>query len=102
MKFRSNLERVLKSGYMAITCELAPPKHASLEPLKKKARVLKGYVDAANITDCQVAMVRLSSLAGCLAIMLEGIEPILQMTCRDRNRIAMQSDLLGAWALGIR
>ncbi|MBZ4682128.1 MAG: acetyl-CoA decarbonylase/synthase complex subunit delta [Thermodesulfobacterium sp.] len=102
MSFISNLERVLKSGYMAITCELAPPKHASLEALKKKARVLKGYVDAANITDCQVAMVRLSSLAGCLAIMSEGIEPILQMTCRDRNRIAMQSDLLGAWALGIR
>lgn len=87
---------------MAITCEFAPPKNASLEPLKKKARVLKGYVDAANVTDCQVAMVRLSSLAGCLALMSEGIEPILQMTCRDRNRIAMQSDLLGAWALGIK
>ncbi|QER42798.1 acetyl-CoA decarbonylase/synthase complex subunit delta [Thermodesulfobacterium sp. TA1] len=102
MRFRSHLERVLKSGYMAITCEFAPPKNASLEPLKKKARVLKGYVDAANVTDCQVAMVRLSSLAGCLALMSEGIEPILQMTCRDRNRIAMQSDLLGAWALGIK
>jgi len=102
VRFRSHLERVLKSGYMAITCEFAPPKNASLEPLKKKARVLKGYVDAANVTDCQVAMVRLSSLAGCLALMSEGIEPILQMTCRDRNRIAMQSDLLGAWALGIK
>lgn len=102
MLFRSNLEKILKAGHMAITCELSPPKNASIESIRKKARLLKGVVDAVNITDCQVANVRLASWAGCIALLTEGVEPILQMTCRDRNRIAMQADLLGAWALGIR
>lgn len=100
--FRSNLEAILKSGYMAITCELSPPKNASIETIRKKARILKEVVDAVNVTDCQVATVRLASWAGCIGLLMEGVEPILQMTCRDRNRIAMQADLLGAWALGIR
>lgn len=102
MGFRGNFERILKAGYMAITCELSPPKNASIESIRRKARLLKGVVDAVNITDCQVANVRLASWAGCIALLMEGVEPILQMTCRDRNRIAMQADLLGAWALGIR
>src|SRR4030067_166832 len=98
----SNLERVLRSGAFAVTAELGPPKNADAEVIRQKAALLTGWVDAPNITDTQRAIVRLSSIgAGALALQA-GLEPVIQMTCRDRNRLGMQSDLLGAYALGLR
>jgi len=102
MKSGSNLERVLQSGQFAVTGELGPPKSASAKAIAKKAAFLKGQVDAANITDNQTAIVRMSSIAAGMLAMQQGVEPVIQMTCRDRNRIAMQSDILGAHALGMR
>jgi methylenetetrahydrofolate reductase (NADPH) len=72
------------------------PEGASREAVEKKAEILKGYADAFNLTDCQTAMVRLSSIASGAILLNMGMEPVIQMTCRDRNRIAMQSDILGA------
>jgi 5,10-methylenetetrahydrofolate reductase len=98
----SNLERVLRAGHFAVTGELGPPQSADSEVIRKKAALLKGYCDAVNITDNQTAIVRMSSIgAGAIAVQ-EGLEPVIQMTCRDRNRLAMQSDILGAYALGMR
>jgi methylenetetrahydrofolate reductase (NADPH) len=102
MKSGSNLERVILSGVPAVTAELGPPMSADGSEIIHKAHLLKGYCDAANITDCQTAVVRISSIAGAVLALREGLEPVMQMTCRDRNRIAMQADLLGAHALGIR
>lgn len=102
MKSGSNLERVILSGKPVVTAELGPPISADPHEIIEKAHILKGYCDAANITDCQTAVVRVSSFASAVLILKEGLEPIMQMTCRDRNRIAMQADLLGAAALGIR
>lgn len=101
-KAGSNLERVLAAGYFAVTAELGPPKSHDAEVIRRKAELLRGYVDAVNITDNQTAIVRMSSIAASAILVREGIEPVMQMTCRDRNRLAMQSDLLGAAALGIR
>ncbi len=98
----SNLENVLRSGTFAVTGELGPPKSGDMEVVRKKARILKGHVDAVNITDCQTAIVRMSSLTAGLIALSEGVEPVMQMTCRDRNRIGMQADILGAAALGIK
>lgn len=102
MKSGSNLEKVILSGAPVVTAELGPPVSADPAPVLQKAQLLKGFCDAVNITDCQTAIVRLSSIAGAILVMKEGLEPVIQMTCRDRNRIAIQSDLLGAYALGIR
>ncbi len=102
MKSGSNLERVLAEGHFAVTVEIGPPMDANGEEVLEKARLLKGLADAYNITDNQTAVVRLSSIAAAALIMREGLEPVMQMTCRDRNRIAIQSDILGAAALGIR
>ncbi len=102
MKSGSNLERVLKAGEFAVTGELGPPKNGNPEVVREKARLLKGHVDAVNITDCQTAIVRMSSIAAGLITQNEGVEPVIQMTCRDRNRIGMQSDILGAQALGLK
>lgn len=102
MKAGSNLEKVLEAGKFAVTAEIGPPQSANPEPLVHHARLLKGYADAFNLTDNQTAVVRLSSIASAVIIMREGVEPVIQMTCRDRNRIALQSDLLGAAALGIK
>lgn len=102
MKSGSNLERVLESGAFAVTGELGPPKNSDPEVVRKKARVLKGNVDAVNITDCQTAIVRMSSIGAGLLTQAEGVEPVIQMTCRDRNRIGMQSDLLAASAMGLK
>jgi len=102
MKSGSNLERVLKAGEFAVTGELGPPKNGNPEVVREKARLLKGHVDAVNITDCQTAIVRMSSIAAGLITQNEGVEPVIQMTCRDRNRISMQSDILGAQALGLK
>jgi 5,10-methylenetetrahydrofolate reductase len=98
----SNLERVLLAGHFAVTGELGPPQNADGEVIRKKAALLKGYVDAVNITDNQTAIVRMSSIGAGTIVVQEGLEPVIQMTCRDRNRLAMQSDLLGAYALGMR
>jgi 5,10-methylenetetrahydrofolate reductase len=98
----SNLEKVLKNGHFAVTGELGPPQNADGEVIRKKAKLLKGNVDAVNLTDNQTAIVRMSSIGAGTIVVQEGLEPIIQMTCRDRNRLAMQSDLLGAYALGMR
>lgn len=102
MKSGSNLEKVIASGKMAVTAELGPPMSADPHEVVKKAHILKGFCDAANITDCQTAVVRISSIAAAFIAQREGLEPVMQMTCRDRNRIAMQADLLGAAALGLK
>ena len=102
MKSESNLERVLRAGEFAVTGELGPPKSGNPEVVREKARLLKGHVDAVNITDCQTAIVRMSSIAAGVITQSEGVEPVIQMTCRDRNRIGMQSDILGASALGLK
>jgi methionine synthase / methylenetetrahydrofolate reductase(NADPH) len=102
MKSGSRLEQVLRSGAFAVTGELGPPKSTNPEVVREKARLLKGRVDAVNITDCQTAIVRMSSIGAGLLVQGEGVEPVIQMTCRDRNRIAMQSDILGASALGLK
>ncbi|MBA7681086.1 hypothetical protein ES703_89414 [subsurface metagenome] len=102
LKSGSKLEKVLAGGAFAVTGELGPPKSADVEVIKKKAGYLKGYVDAVNITDNQTAIARMSSIAAGVLALNEGIEPVMQITCRDRNRIAIQSDLLGAYALGLR
>lgn len=102
MKAGSNLEKVLESGKFAVTAEIGPPQSANPEPLTHHAKMLKGYADAFNLTDNQTAVVRLSSIASAVIIMREGVEPVIQMTCRDRNRIALQSDLFGAAALGVK
>lgn len=102
MTTESRLQRILASGQFAVTAEIGPPKHASGDGMKHHAEMLAAHVDAANITDCQTAIVRISSIAGGMHIKEKGVEPIVQMTCRDRNRIAMQADLLGAYSLGMR
>jgi len=101
-KSGSNLEKVLASGGFAVTAELGPPKSADIDLIEKKASMLKGRVDAVNITDNQTAIVRVSSIAVAKVILEMGLEPIVQVTCRDRNRLAIQSDILGAYVLGIR
>jgi len=102
LKSGSRLERVLSAGKFAVTGELGPPKSADVEIIKKKAGHLKGMVDAVNITDNQTAIVRMSSIGAGLLAMQEGLEPVIQITCRDRNRLAIQADVLGAHALGLR
>ncbi len=102
MTIRSNLEKLLQNGSFAVTAEIGPPKGIDSSVILKKVDMVKDYADAFNITDNQTGVVRLSSLAGCVLALSRGIEPIIQMTCRDRNRIALQSDILGAAALGIK
>ena len=102
MKTESMIERRLEEGRFVVTSELGPPKSADADAIRKKAQLLKGVVDAVNITDNQTAIVRMSSIAAARICIEEGLEPVMQMTCRDRNRIGLQSDLLGAYALGIK
>ena len=101
-KSGSRLERILRDGHFAVTGELGPPQSADGDVIREKAQLLKDYCDAVNITDNQTAIVRMSSIGAGTIVIQEGLEPIIQMTCRDRNRLAMQSDLLGAHALGMR
>jgi methylenetetrahydrofolate reductase (NADPH) len=101
MKTGSRLEKVLEKGEFAVTSECGPPRGADPDVIRAKGKLLEGVVDAANITDCQTSVVRMSSLASCLILKEMGFDPILQMVTRDRNRIAIQSDILGAAALGI-
>ena len=102
MKAGSNLEKILASGQFVVTGELGPPKGADVSVIERKASLLKGNVDAINVTDNQTAIVRMSSIAVSAILIRMGLEPNMQMVCRDRNRIAMQSDIFGAYALGIR
>ncbi|MGO9017512.1 MAG: methylenetetrahydrofolate reductase [Syntrophobacteraceae bacterium] len=101
MKAGTNLEKVLESRRFAVTAEIGPPKGAGTSGVLKKAEKLKNYTDAVNITDNQTAIVRMCSLAGCTLLKRVGVDPVLQMVVRDRNRIAIQSDILGAVAMGI-
>ncbi len=102
MKAGSNLEKVLEAERFAVTAELGPPAGPDIEVVRKKAELLRGAVDAVNVTDNQTAVVRMSSIAVSALLVRMGLEPVAQMVCRDRNRIALQSDLFGAGALGIR
>jgi methylenetetrahydrofolate reductase (NADPH) len=102
LKSGSNLEKILNAGHFAFTGECGPPKGANVAHLIEKFQHLKGNVDAVNMTDNQTAVVRMSSLAGSHLMIDEGLEPNFQMVCRDRNRLAITSDILGAYALGIR
>lgn len=102
MKSGSNLEKILESGQFAVTAECGPPKGTSARVIQRKGELLKFCCDALNVTDNQTAIVRMSSLSGCILLKELGVEPVLQMVVRDRNRLALQGDLLGAAALGIK
>ena len=101
MKAGTNLEKILTSGRFAVTAEAGPPKGTSLAVVQRKGELLRHCCDAVNVTDNQTAIVRMSSLAGSALIKQQGVDPVMQIVCRDRNRIAIQSDVLGAVALGI-
>lgn len=98
MSFRD----ILNSGKFVVTAEIGPPKGTDIKEMLHHMEVLKGKIDAANVTDNQSAVMRICSLAVCRLAMENGLEPVLQMTCRDRNRIGLQADLLGASVLGIK
>ena len=98
----SNLQKILSQGKFAVTAECGPPRGANQDVITKKIELLKGYVDAVNVTDNQTAIVRMSSIAASVHVIGAGLEPVMQMVVRDRNRIAIQSDIMGAYSLGIR
>jgi methylenetetrahydrofolate reductase (NADPH) len=102
LKSDSKLERLLSKGEFVVTGELGPPKSVDMSVLEEKIKALSGAVDAVNITDNQTAIVRISSIGTAFYIMARGLEPVVQMTCRDRNRLAIQADLLGAYLNGAR
>ncbi len=102
LESQSNLQRVLSKGEFAVTAECGPPRGSDPEVIQKKGSLLKGYVDAVNVTDNQTAIVRMSSIAAAVLLLQTGLEPVMQMVTRDRNRIALQSDILGAYSLGIK
>ena len=102
MKSGSNLEQVLSTGHFAVTTEIGPPKGTSADFVRKTAEQIKSSCDAMNVTDNQTAIVRMSSVAACALLRQMGIDAVMQMVTRDRNRLAMQSDILGAVALDIR
>jgi methylenetetrahydrofolate reductase (NADPH) len=102
MSTQSRLQHILTKGEFAVTGECGPPRGADAEVITKKAALLKGCVDAVNVTDNQTAIVRMSSIAASALLIKNGLEPIMQMVTRDRNRIALQSDIMGAYALGIK
>jgi 5,10-methylenetetrahydrofolate reductase len=101
MKAGTNLEKILSSGRFAVTAEAGPPKGTSPAVIQKKGELLRNCCDAVNVTDNQTAIVRMSSLAGCVLLKQVGVEPVMQMVVRDRNRLALQSDILGAIAMGV-
>ncbi len=102
MSALSRLQMVLLEGGFAVTAECGPPRGANPEVIRSKGRLLKGYVDAVNVTDNQTAIVRMSSIASCVHLLEIGLEPVMQLVTRDRNRIALQSDIMGAYSLGVR
>ena len=101
IKTNSKLEKVLKNGHMAVSSECGPPRSSDAAGIIKKGHLIKNHVDCINITDNQTSVTRLCSLAACIHLKNEGLEPVLQMVVRDRNRIALQSDILGAASFGI-
>jgi len=102
LKSGSNLEKLLRAGEFVVCGEMSPPQSVDSGSIAKKCSYFKGYVDAVNLTDNQTAIVRMSSVVSSYLALSGDVEPIMQLTCRDRNRLAMQSDILGAYALGIR
>jgi methylenetetrahydrofolate reductase (NADPH) len=102
MKAFSRLHETLSRGEFAVTGECGPPRGANKEVINKKIKLLNGFVDAVNVTDNQTAIVRMSSIAASAHLVAAGLEPVMQMVVRDRNRIAIQSDIMGAYSLGIR
>ena len=98
MSFRDSLTE----GKFVVTAEVAPPKGTDISQLGEIAGLLKGRVDAVNVTDQQSSVMRLGSMAVCHLLESRGVETVFQLTCRDRNRLALQSDLLSAWVLGIK
>ena len=101
MKTESRLEKILAAGHLAVTSECGPPRGAKPDEVVTKSKFLEGIVDAVNVTDNQTAMVRMSSLAASVIIKQQGLNPLFQVTCRDRNRLAMQADIIGAYSFGI-
>ncbi len=101
VKTPSKLEKILAAGHLAVTSECGPPRGSDPEVIVKKANLIKDHVDAINITDNQTSVTRMCSLAACIRLKLMGLEPVIQMVTRDRNRIALQSDILGAAAFDI-
>jgi methylenetetrahydrofolate reductase (NADPH) len=98
----SRLHQKLAAGQFAVTAECGPPRGTDVEIVREKGALLKGVVDAVNVTDNQTAIVRMSSIAASVHLLQQGLEPVMQMVTRDRNRIALQSDIMGAYSLGIR
>jgi methylenetetrahydrofolate reductase (NADPH) len=98
----SRLERILHSGVFAVTAEVVPPRSADPGPIIDQSRALVGYADAANVTDNPAGTAHMTPVAGCAFVAEAGLEPIVQVTCRDRNRLGLTADLLGSWALGAR
>jgi len=101
MKSESRLKKLLEKGEFVITSECGPPRGVNVEIVKEKAELLRDVVDAVNVTDNQTSVVRMSSISASILLKQMGLEPIMQMVTRDRNRIAIQSDILGAAAHGI-
>jgi methylenetetrahydrofolate reductase (NADPH) len=101
IKTKCRLEKIFKGGHMAVSSEVGPPRSSDAAHVIEKGHLIKNHVDAINVTDNQTSVTRLSSLAACIHLKQEGLEPMLQMVCRDRNRIALQSDILGAASHGI-
>ncbi len=101
-KTSSRLEKILTSGKLAVTSECGPPRGSDGQKIAEKAELIKDHVDAINVTDNQTSVTRLCSLAACIRLKQMGLEPVLQMVTRDRNRIALQSDILGAASFGIQ
>jgi methylenetetrahydrofolate reductase (NADPH) len=97
----SKLEKVLKSGQQAVTSECGPPRSSDASHVIEKGHLIKEHVDAINVTDNQTSVTRLCSLAACIHLKQQGFDPVLQMVVRDRNRIALQADILGAASFGI-
>ena len=102
LRVGSRLEKVLASRTFAVTAEITPDASGAPDHVRAQARAMRGFADACNVTDCQRAQVRISALAASAILLQEGVEPVMQTVTRDRNRIALQADLLGAHALGVR
>jgi methylenetetrahydrofolate reductase (NADPH) len=102
LRSSSRLERILHDGTFCVTAEVVPPRSTDAGAVRKQAAALVGYADAVNVTDNPTGAVHMSAQAGVAFVAEAGLEPVLQLTCRDRNRLGIESDLLGAWALGAR
>jgi 5,10-methylenetetrahydrofolate reductase len=101
-RLQSRLERILRAGHFCVTAEVVPPRSSDAEAVRSQARDLVGYADAVNVTDNPAASAHMSPLAGVESVAASGLEPTVQLTVRDRNSLALTSDLLGAWTLGAR